>query len=167
LLPLEDTRALAARVAARVELRDIRLFGVTASIESLPDSGQPLTYEFEADVQIEQVGEPTALIVNGDYKVVVKEITDVESEPSDEAEESAENIANVSFQLAALFALEDMQDLADGFPEVELDAFAETTGRFALHPYAREFIADITGRMGLPQLHIGTLKIQLDQRNDG
>ena len=41
----------------------------------------------------------------------------------------------------------------------ELNAYAISTGQYALYPYAREYISDLTMRLGLPPLTIGVLKI--------
>ena len=40
-----------------------------------------------------------------------------------------------------------------------MDTVSETTN-------AREFVADMTGRMGLPQLHIGMMKLHLEGPNE-
>lgn len=36
-------------------------------------------------------------------------------------------------------------------------------GQFALHPYAREYIYDVTGRLGLPPLTVGVLTMPYDE----
>lgn len=41
--------------------------------------------------------------------------------------------------------------------EEELTAYAATTGRFALYPYIREYVYDLTGRLALPPLTLEIL----------
>lgn len=162
MVDLNDARSLASAVAACCELRDVRLFNVDATLDHLPNGPGHLTYSFDANIEVQHVPETSSLIVDGTYKLTVALVDE-----SDEDEPSAndhDHLAHLNFQLAALYAV----DSDDGrvFPEEELDAFGKTTGLLALHPYAREFISTMTGRMGLPSLHLGTVHIPLDKRND-
>ena len=68
--------------------------------------------------------------------------------------------------MSTLYVVTERSDDTEPLTEGELDAFSNTTGQFALHPYAREFIADLTGRMRLSPLHIGMLKLHLDRRSE-
>lgn len=166
MLAIDDARSRAARVAARSELTDIRLFGVEAELESLPDREDTLSYTFNADVEVQRYEDAPALIVSGSYRVSVRVAVDPDAEPSGETGEDVPTIAEIKFMMAALYAVGEGSDEGGPLTEDELDAFAKTTGQFALHPYAREFIADLTGRMGLPPLHIGNLQVHLDRRNE-
>ena len=154
----------AARVNARADLRDIRLFNVEANLNVVPSSPIELTYSFNGTIQVQSVEETSALIVDGNY--LLRVIALDEAAATDGSDEPpGEEILHLSFKLAAHFSLEEPDTEPKQFSDDELDSFGETTGRLALHPYAREFVADITGRMGLPSLHIATLKIPIDKQN--
>jgi hypothetical protein len=163
---LDDTRSLAAAVAARCELRDVRLFQVEATLHRLPTGQGHLSYSFDAEIDVQHVPETSSLIVDGTYRLTVTTLNEEDGRPGEQGatEDDHESVAQLNFQLAALYALDSTEQHA-GFPEQELDAFGKTTGLLALHPYAREFVATMTGRMGLPPLHLGTLHIPLDKRN--
>ncbi|MGH8827023.1 MAG: SecB chaperone [Jiangellaceae bacterium] len=161
---LDAERSLAARVARSADLRDVRLFGVIANLVSpVIDAG--LTYSLSSNVEYQVLAEASVLIVTGSYELSV-----VEAAPSDDdaAKDDSEpaKVADLSFQLAALFDVPEPEDGAEPFEDKEYEAYAATTGQFVLYPYAREFVAEMTGRMGLPPLHLGALKFQLDGRNE-
>lgn len=160
-VPLDDLRNKALRVAARSEIRDVRLFAVTASFEDMPDEEAAYTYSLDSDVAMQHFPQEGGLIVNGEYQLMVRQRDSELKAVATEAGEGLKTVLDLQFTMAALFVVEE-PDEHEALQQEELDAFAKTTGQFALHPYAREFIADITGRMGLPQLHIGTLKLHLD-----
>ena len=67
------------------------------------------------------------------------------------------DIARIEFEQAALFIM-DLEGQEPPQPE-ELTAYAVTTGQLALHPYVREYISNITTRLGLPSLTVGVLKL--------
>jgi hypothetical protein len=157
---VQHERQIAARVAGCADLQDVRLFGVAANLETpVIDGG--LSYSFSSNVTYQTLGEPIAsLVVNGAYEVTVR------STDSDAEDQNPTDIADISFTLAALFTIPERDGGDDPFADDEFEGFAATTGQFALHPYAREFISDLTSRMGLPPLHIGTLRLELDSRED-
>ena len=85
----------------------------------------------------------------------------------DEAVQPEVVAAEVSFTLLALYSLRELADGAEEVTTDELEAFAETTGLMALHPYARELIQDQTARLDLPALTIGVAQIaQLSQADN-
>lgn len=51
----------------------------------------------------------------------------------------------------------DRQSWETSLGEEELTAYAATTGRFALYPYIREYVYDLTGRLALPPLTLEIL----------
>lgn len=167
MVDLDDARSLAARVAAFADLQDVRLFDMHGSLGSLPpDRPGGLGYRFDTDIEV-QVPADDALIVSGSYQLTVFFHSHDEAEPQADAdhEDDEPPVVDLKFQLAALYELVG-HDAETAFPEHELDAFGQTTGLLTLHPYAREFISDMTGRMGLPPLHLGTVRVSLDKRND-
>ncbi|GEM_PF-1013796 len=176
-MSLDAARKEAARVAAHVDLRDVRLWGVQADLDSVPDQGDSqFSFRFNADVQVQHSSEHEVVLVLGTYSLAVTSDV-VPPSDEDESEDVAatlgdsesrqsvpKDIASIDFRLNALFRVERQPD--DPFTESELTAFGQTTGQFALYPYAREFIADMTGRMGLPPLHVGVMRLHLESRDD-
>ena len=155
---LDAARSAAARVAACVELNDVRLFGVSGDLAFVPDEGSSaLSYSFDSGVQVHHDAEDEVVLVLGNYTLTVR------SRKHDAAEDDEpDRVATISFQMNALFLLDQAPD--DPFDDEELVAFGETTGQFALYPYARELIANLTGRMGLPPLHVGVMRLNLESR---
>lgn len=86
------------------------------------------------------------------------EFADEKDQADDEpdAEDPDESIATVEFEYAALFSCA-MHDGDTPLEEDELTAYGATTAKFLLYPFIREYIHDITGRLGLPPLTIGVL----------
>lgn len=157
---LDEVRTKAARVAAWSEVNDVRLFKATCDLVRMPDSG-PYRYDMDADVSVQFLPEDGGLIVTSDYTLSICE----GGAPSDDEDGDGDSFYELTFRLAALFNMNIPVD-ATPLDEAELDAFAKTTGQFALHPYARDFIAQMTGRAGLPSLHVGLLKLRLDTTDE-
>lgn len=173
-MSLDAARKEAARIASHLELGDIRMWSVRADLSGLPDDDSHLTYRFNADVQVQHSAEHALVHVAGNYSVEVLS----EARPEDAEEPSPEGvtpegdsdpsdtdvIAEIAFNLAAIFVVE--REPAEPFSESEVTAFGQTTGQFALHPFARQFVADLTGRMGLPTLHLGLMRINLESLDE-
>lgn len=164
-VPVDEIRSRAARVAAWSEVNDVRLFQVEAKLNALPDSEQ-LSYHMDSDVTMQYLQDQDGLIVTGDYTITIQAADASPADPAEGNDDEQEPLYRLAFQLAALFTVDVPSDSHDPLEEDELDAFARTTGQFALHPYARELVADMTARAGLPPLHIGMLKIHLDRSPD-
>ena len=173
MVKVDQQRILAARVAGSADLNEVRLFNVDAALDQLPTGPGGLSYDFDANVEVQQVAETNSLIVDGRYRLVVHfaegslageahaEVTNKGQDDASEPDTGHEHLAHLYFQLAALYTLPDDDDQLL-YPEDELHAFGQTTGLLTLHPYAREFVSDMTGRMGLPSLHLGTIRFQID-----
>jgi len=168
-MSLDSARSEAARVAAHVDLRDVRLWGVQADLLNVPDGDHEdrLSYKFNADLQVQHSEDNGILLVLGSYSLSMRAVP-AEQAPDEDAEvddvqQESEDVTTIGFKLNALFAVE--HEPLEPFTESELTAFGQTTGQFALYPYAREFIADLTGRMGLPPLHIGVMRLHLETRD--
>lgn len=160
MVDLNELRSLAARVAAAADLVDVRLFSLESTLDQVPAGGGELSYSFDSEVEVqESANESAVLLVDGTYDVKLRQGADGD----DEGGEEGNAIAQMKIHLAALYQINERES-AD-FSDDELDAFAKTTGLLALHPYARELIANLTTRMGLPALNVGTVRIPLDKRN--
>jgi hypothetical protein len=158
---LDSARSAAARVAACVDLRDVRVFGLAADLHAVPDDDTTkLSYVFNSDLHVQYDQEQSLLIVFGAYALNVTAVPIDNSEDSDQ--EESDDVATINFNLNALFEVERVPD--EPFSQSELEAFGETTGQFALYPYARELVSDVTGRMGLPALHMGVMRLHMNSR---
>lgn len=182
-MSLDATRLAAARVSACVNLLDVRLWSFHGELESFHDETRArLSYRFRSDVAVQHSDENAMVIVLGSYTLAMRALTvdDDIHEPSgdvgeglpadagadeDDTNQSSgvEDVASVEFQLHALFEVDAVPD--ERFTDDELDAFGKTTGQFALYPYARELVANMTGRMGLPPLHLGVMRLDLESRD--
>lgn len=152
---LVASQHLAARLAAIADIRDVRLMKTAAEIFNLPASASYLVYELDSASAVEYEPGSASFVVRGTYKVSIS----ASSSPDvgTPASELPEDVARIEFEQAALFTI-DMQGHSP--PEAdELNAYAVSTGQFALYPYAREYIADMTMRLGLPPLTVGVLRV--------
>lgn len=161
-MSLDSARSEAARVAACVDLRDIRVFGLDANLAAVPDQDlSKMSYTFSSELSVQFDQEQASLIVFGAY--VLDVTANAAGADGDSEDEDPVEVASVRFQLNALFEVERVPE-GEEFTESELEAFGETTGQFALYPYARELVSDMTGRMGLPSLHMGVMRLNMNSR---
>ena len=95
-------------------------------------------------------GEPRVLLSSDSY---VTELTNADEE----------TIAKIEFTFIAAFHLEDDFEPA----AEEIDAFAKSTGRLVLRPYARELIHQTCMRMGIPSYILEVLQFKGVVLSDG
>jgi preprotein translocase subunit SecB len=124
-----------------------------------------LAYSLDSSIEFQTLGDVGvaggSLVVTGEYQLSVIQVVAA----TEDEESSEEDIAKLDFTLAALFTVLPPREGDDPIADSEFAAYAATTGQFALYPYAREFVADMTGRMGLPSLHMGALKFNLHKQD--
>lgn len=143
----------AGRLAARAQIRDVRLLRTQASLERQPDPDRSLSYDIEFEPAVDWDEEISDLFV---VRIACRLKIDVaDDEPSDN-DDDEHAVATVDFEYAALFDC-DMREGDDSLTEEELRAYAQTTARFALYPYIREYVYDLTGRLALPPLTLPVL----------
>ena len=153
---VEDVSAaqqLAARLAAITDIHDVRLMKTSAEIINLPVKCPYLSYDLNSDAAVEYEPGGESFVVRGTYRLFIRSSSTMEPNESDKPEA---DVARIEFEHAALFII-NMDDQEPPAPE-ELNAYAVTTGQFALYPYVREYISNITTRLGLPPLTVGVLK---------
>lgn len=155
----EEQWRLAGHVAGCADLRDVRLFSFKGDLP-LPDTSRGLGYSLDVQVEYQTLGDEVvnALVVSGNYTVLVTESVDEGA-----ADDEPVTVASLEFTLAAMYVLLEQDREPQSFDDEEFEAFSFTTGQYALYPYAREFVANMTGRMGLPPLHLGTLRFDRDE----
>lgn len=145
---IEEKRLLAARVAGQADLQDVQVFKAATELLTQPSPDVPLRYDLERDMRY-GTPESRALVAEGAYELTVWQ----------EEDDSRVDVAKVTLLIGALYGLpEDHPEYRDD----ELEAFAETTGQFALYPFVRQQIHDLTSRVGLPPLVLGVLRVELD-----
>lgn len=154
-----DVRRRAARIAARAEIRDIRLLSTSAELVRPAAPDRHLSYDLGVGAQMEHEEGDTHLIVNVTYQLTIQEHNHA---PGEDVDEEPPVVARVEFMQAGLFELE-MRDGDEPPATDELLAYAQSTGQFALYPFAREYIYDITGRLGLPPLTVGVMQMPVDK----
>lgn len=153
-LDLETARSLAARVAARAELIDVRLFGSQVGFRRLPDPSRQLSWSLEIEPAPEFEPGAANFVIHCDYTLTVREVGTGSAAPVDDDDE----ILEMTFRYGALYQVE-LRDGDEPVREDEMRGFAIATGAFALYPYARGYIHDVTGRLGLPVLTIGVYRV--------
>lgn len=150
----------AYRINARAEVRDVRMLSAQIELNEMPSPGGALTYDLDSEPEVQYTVGDDFFVVRINYRLVISDVQQVAGGPSenDQGEDSKSHIAEIVFSLAGLFALV----MREGDPtpaDEELEAYSLTTGHLLLYPYAREYIYDSTGRLGLPALSVGMLKL--------
>jgi hypothetical protein len=146
---------MAARLAAITEIRDIRLMKTCAEIVKLPVAAPFLVYKLDSDSAVEYEPGSESFVVRGTYRLSIRSTSSAEVEDLPEDPDSA--VAKIEFEQAALFVMDI--DGREPPKSEELNAYAVSIGQYALYPYVREYISDLTMRLGLPPLTVGVLRI--------
>lgn len=149
-LDMNNPREAAARLAGGANLKDIRILNSSFSLEGFPDDSRALSYAVDVEPSGEyEPGSPT-LMVASHFQVKVRQ-------KSLDEDGSANEIAVIEFVVAGLFKVDTEKE----YKEIEVDSFISTTGLFSLFPYAREYVQNTTSRMGLPQLTLDLMKLNV------
>jgi len=151
----EEDRLDAARIGGRAHFADVRLIRSAVTLDHFPNPDLELSYNLSMQPSIEYDEGHTHFVVRTSYVIEIFQT----SEPDDD--ESTEDVADVfatlDFEYGGLFFLPPN----DPPTTSELEAFARTTGTFALYPHAREYTNSTTSRMGIPPLTLDLLRIDL------
>lgn len=134
-----------SEVAARVEIRDIRLVKIAASLsDPLPESGQTIAVELDHGVKADVIDSST-LLAQVRFTLAAK--------ASIEAEKPFVEIG-ATFQL--LYQGENIGDI----PHQSWSSFASVNAVHNAWPYLRELVQSISSRMSVPPLTVPLLKVQ-------
>ncbi|WP_328811832.1 SecB chaperone [Rhodococcus sp. NBC_00294] len=154
-----DLHVSARRLNARAEVRDIRLLKSAVEMEELPDGSTALAYDLNSFPEVQHSPGETFFVVQISYDLeIFSQSNNPEHEATGEQLAQRTTVAHVQFTLAALFTLS--LRASDSTPsDEELEAYSSTTAQLMLYPYAREYVYDVTGRLGLPSLTLGMLKM--------
>lgn len=169
-------REIAARLGGRAELLDVRLMSGEVHTVALVTTDTPLSVTLGVDPSAELDDAGDALVVTVGFEISIAR----EPEPSGEEghdgakvdqrgavgtvdpAQSPPVVATLACTYAALYDLGEHR----AYEEDEIDAFARTTGIFALWPYARAWAQDTTARMGLPPLTLPVYRLPLEDGDD-
>lgn len=147
-----------ARAAAYLELGDIRLFRSDCELITFPRPNGQLRWELDASHSHDFGGDDGQL--NDDALVVMSGYDLALSQASDEMDAAEEiQIGRVQFTMGALYLCDDPPQ--DSFTLIEIEAFTQSVAAMAVYPYAREYVADVVRRMGLPMLTLNHFKLPL------
>lgn len=149
---------VAARIAARAEIQDVRLLRTNVELHRQPEPDRRLTYDLNFESVIDwDSANADSFIVRIACNLNVEFVEDeVRTNAEPDTDDPDKPVATAEFEYAALFSC-TMCDGDDPIGEDELSAYGATTARFLLYPFIREYIYDTTGRLALPPLTIGVL----------
>ena len=142
----------ASRVAKRTNIRDIRLIETSTELKSFTNEG-PFTWDLKISPSVQYDQGDQFFVLSIAYQVTVERPDDPESEDSDT---KPEEIADISFQFGILCELEQESSSSEISRE-QVEEYADAAARIVLSPYVREYIHDVTMRMGLPTLVMDVL----------
>ena len=149
----DQARALAARIAGCAEIADVRLLKSSFDLTRFPDGEHRLSWSLEVQPKTDFELGDEHFVVQCDYTLAVEEAPNGDDETN-------ELVTEISFQFAALYVL-DMADGAEPPSADEVTAFGQSTGAFAIYPYARAYAQDVTSRLGLPALTLGVYRVPI------
>lgn len=150
---LDQARALAARIAGCAEIADVRLLSSSFDLTRFPDGEHRLSWSLEVQPQTDFEPGDEHFAVQCDYTLTVEEASNGDDETN-------ELVTEISFRFAALYVL-NMAGGAEPPSTEEVTAFGQSTGAFALYPYARAYAQDVTVRLGLPPLTLGVYRVPI------
>jgi preprotein translocase subunit SecB len=137
--PPQPIEPLWLRVANRVEIQDVRLIGCNCRIEPEAISGKKI-------YQVEQ--QPTKVTFNEKSgHIFVFPTFDLKAQQEGKPEKTVISI-NASFLL--VYKADNLKDL----DQEAFQKFADVNGTYNAWPYWREFVQNVTVRMGVPPLII-------------
>jgi hypothetical protein len=143
----------ASRVAERATIQEIRLLGTSTELKSFASRG-PFQWELRVSPALDYNQGDQFFVVTIAYEAAIERPADPNAEGSDKegnSDSNPEEIADISFQFGILFELE--REGSD--PEIsreEVEEYADAAATIVLSPYVREYLHDVTMRMGLPPL---------------
>lgn len=144
-----DLRIKAAKIASSAHLQDLRLTSSNVELYFAPEYGCALDLDMKIELSGKPADENNVVVVQADFDLTISLLPEIE-----DASDEFNAVAHLKFGYVAAFEFENAVE----HDEESLEAFARTTGVFAIYPYAREYVTDITTRLGLPPLVLDLLK---------
>ena len=140
----EELSKQAAPVAQNSELLDIRTFQLHAEILDIAASGE-LKDIMSLDTTLGVAREGTNLSYHFEHELILKG-------------KNGQDAVKIQVHLAALFRFPAENEPGGEVTEDSLIAFGQTTAHFAVHPYLRVAVSDLTARLGCPPVTLALLK---------
>lgn len=154
----DDVRSRGARVAGHAEIRDVKATQFHGELLQEAEPGKPLSYEDSSTITFALSEDGGFLVVDLTWEMTIRQ---AEDDPSFKVADG-ERIAEILVALTSLYTIRPFDDEPDEpLSESELSAFAESSGKFALYPFVREAIHELTSRLSLPPLTLPMLKAGL------
>jgi hypothetical protein len=140
--PEHEDRTRAARVAASVELLDLRIRRVEAELHR-PAAEGPFSFVLEVKPSVSRVD--SLVVYNVEYGF-------------SSSDDDGEVVLDGRIEFSVLYQLPSDYRPSDE----ELAAFGRVSVLFTAYPYLREALHSLTGRMGLPPLILEVMRSPLD-----
>jgi hypothetical protein len=149
----------ASRVAEHLNIRDIRLIETSTELKSFSSAG-PFQWNLKASPSVHYEQGDQFFVLTVGYHVTIEKSEEPNAEDSDkrsekvdveDADEKPEEVADISFQFGMLCELEQ-ESLSSQINREELEEYADAVAIIVFSPYVREYLHDVTMRMGLPPL---------------
>jgi len=116
------------------EIQDVRLLRSVAELVRIPDAQPRLAYRLDSDAVVEQGDAAEPFVVRVTYALKIADASSDDDTDGDDVFDRPDTIvATIDFELAALFALDRPEDAEPATAE-ELEAYAVSTGQFAMSP---------------------------------
>jgi preprotein translocase subunit SecB len=135
-----DVLKQVAEVIPKVEVRDIRVTGLTCALKSLPESSQ-VAVTLGNKVEAAQL-EDNVLVVRVHYSITAK------------VQEAATDFMAMSVTFQLTYEGEKLNEI----DEEKWTSFADVNAVFNSWAYLRELVQSISSRMGIPPLMLPLLK---------
>jgi len=119
------------------------MFSSTFELKDIPGD-EALSWDLEVT--------PTADYSSGDeyFVITLYFLVKIVAMAADK-KETADSVADIAFQFRSLYSL-DLSEEEHPVEEAELNAYARSVAMLTLYPYAREYVHQVTARLGLPPL---------------
>lgn len=142
-IPPSTLKQIAA-VVPNLEVRDIRLVSLSGGLTAPPPPRSQTTVELDHQVEVEHANGANLFMIRVHFKIAA----------TGTAEGSSE-FMNLTAGFQLIYAIEDPQSVQ----EENLRAFGEINAVHTAWPYFREFVHNISGRMGLMPMTVPLLKV--------
>lgn len=144
-----DRRAdlkLAIKISEQVELEEVKLLRSEFSQLPTVDQGEKL-FDVDRTVRVEANKDQNMIIVFPNFEL--------KGYADKERAKQGEPFLKISAMFALVYKAKDLSNLS----EKAFDSFGQANGVYNAWPYWREFVQNVTTRMGLPPLTIPVFRI--------
>lgn len=137
---------LAIKISEQVELKEVKLLMSEFSQLPTADQGEKL-FDIDRTVRVEANREKNMIVVFPSFEL--KGYSDIEKAKHNKP------FLKIRAMFALVYEAKDLSELSDK----AFDSFGHANGVYNAWPYWREFVQNVTTRMGLPSLTIPVFRI--------